>query len=489
MTTELNRGRAIGTTRTRDRQVALGPTARESTARESTARESAARQPTARVRPTALDGGHVSSASQLWASLPRELAMQFRPLANRIARDIIPEIQRAIPAYARPLEGKFGEILIGGVELAIRQCFQNVGNPHYARSEWTEWFRYTGRVEFLEGRSMDALQTAVRIGARVAWRHLSSAGRAEGISNEVLFRVADALFAYVDELSTVAIEGYTEAQARAGGALERRRRQLLKLVLAEPQASRQAIAELAAATDWKLPEKVAVIALEYNADQHRLPSPRLGPEVLVDLESSDPCLVVADPDELTWLAEELPGRRVVVGPVVPLGEAQSSLRCARQTLALIQRGVLPEAPVTWSRDHLSTLVLLSDEFLLAELGQRALAPFDGLTAKQRERLITTLRAWLECSGGINEIASYLDVHPQTVRYRMHQITELLGDRLTNPEERLALEIALRADQLLRATRAATDNPVPLPAPAGALPAQSTGHPELPTLPVRAAAGR
>ena len=41
-------------------------------------------------------------------------------------------------------------------------------------------------------------------------------------------------------------------------------------------------------------------------------------------------------------------------------------------------------------------------------------------------------------------ADRLHVHPQTVRYRMSQIRELFGERLQDPDEVLALLIALSA---------------------------------------------
>ena len=40
------------------------------------------------------------------------------------------------------------------------------------------------------------------------------------------------------------------------------------------------------------------------------------------------------------------------------------------------------------------------------------------------------------------------MHPQTVRYRMHQVIDLFGDRLNNADDRLDMEIALRAEALL-----------------------------------------
>jgi DNA-binding PucR family transcriptional regulator len=69
-----------------------------------------------------------------------------------------------------------------------------------------------------------------------------------------------------------------------------------------------------------------------------------------------------------------------------------------------------------------------------------------LTPEQRQRLSATLLAWLDTRGGINDIAAMLAVHPQTVRYRMHQIDQLVGDRINDPVRRLELEIALRMSQ-------------------------------------------
>ncbi|PRX43649.1 PucR-like helix-turn-helix protein [Prauserella shujinwangii] len=389
------------------------------------------------------------TARQLWAAIPAELAEKLRPLAGLLVADAIREVQRAVPTYNRPLTGKFREVLVGAIEAAVYKCFDNICNPGTPQTDWKRVFRYAGKVEYLEGRTLDALQTAVRVGARVVWRHISVKGREIGIPADTLFATADAIFAWVDELCTVAIEGYTEAQLHAMGALERRRRQLLKLVLSEKPVSQQSLTDLASTTDWPLPATVAVVALEYRDDQHQLPGISLGPEALIDLESSKPCIVVADPARhLRALQRELGDRRAAVGPAVPLADAHRSLACARSALTLVRRGILPPEQVTWCADHLPTLVLLADEFLVGQLAERALRPFADLTTKQRERLTATLLAWLETPGSINDVAARLDVHPQTVRYRMHQLQELLGDQLRDPDSRLALEIALRTRTLL-----------------------------------------
>jgi hypothetical protein len=74
--------------------------------------------------------------------------------------------------------------------------------------------------------------------------------------------------------------------------------------------------------------------------------------------------------------------------------------------------------------------------------------FADLTPKQRDRMATTLLVWLQTRGTHREIAARLDVHPQTVRYRIHQLQQLFGDKLTDPDTRLTMELALRAHLLL-----------------------------------------
>ncbi|MFD9889311.1 helix-turn-helix domain-containing protein [Amycolatopsis sp. NPDC059027] len=390
-----------------------------------------------------------TGANGLWASLPRELGEKFRPRVDPMARAILQEVQRAVPEYAQPLEGAFGQIITQGIRQAILHCLDSIGVGTVALDTWTTVFRNLGKVEFNEGRSLDCLQTAYRVGGRVAWRHVSEFGQAIGSDADTLCTAAEAIFAYVDEISALSIEGYTAAQARAAGTRARRRRRLLELLLADPPSSPQSIAAQAANAQWATPAEVTVVALERRQGPHGPAAPDLHDDVLVDLEGAEPCLVTGDPGEhLKDLAERLPGWRAVIGPAVRLTDAPRSLLWARRTLRLVQRGVLPDVPITRCSDHLSTLWLLADEFLVRELCARSLAPFDDLTPKQRARLGETLLIWLQSRGSAPEIAKKLKVHPQTVRYRMHQLIDLFGDRLNNADDRLDMEIALRAEALL-----------------------------------------
>ncbi len=93
-------------------------------------------------------------------------------------------------------------------------------------------------------------------------------------------------------------------------------------------------------------------------------------------------------------------------------------------------------------EHLAALVLGADPEALADLRARVLAPLADLRPGTAERLAETLRSWLLHQGRREAVAAHLVVHPQTVRYRMTQLRELYGDRLTDPATVLELTVAL-----------------------------------------------
>ena len=47
-------------------------------------------------------------------------------------------------------------------------------------------------------------------------------------------------------------------------------------------------------------------------------------------------------------------------------------------------------------------------------------------------------------GNAAAMARALGVHPQTARYRLRGLRELLGDAIDDPDARLEIELALRA---------------------------------------------
>ncbi|MFJ1767175.1 helix-turn-helix domain-containing protein [Amycolatopsis sp. NPDC088138] len=395
-----------------------------------------------------------SQARTLWVSLPGEVARRFRPHADNLGKKILEAIQREVPEYAKPLEGGFGTVIIKAIEEAVIGSIDSIGGRPPGRHKWDELFREVGRGVHKGGGSLDSLQASYRVGGQAAWRYIAAWGQRTGMPTPMLCVCAEAIFAVIEEISSYSVEGYTVAQTQAAGTLERRRRRLLDLLLATPPSPPKTVAATAEAAGWPLPERVNAVALQSPADRHHddEPGPSLPADVLVDLESTQPCLLSANLErDLRLLQPALRGWHLAVGPRVPLADAATSLRWASRTLQLVREGVIDPAPVVHSADHLSTVWLMHDDFLLAELTRTALGPFTGLTAKQQDRLGETLMAWLEGRGSTPEIAEVLKVHPQTVRYRLNQLTELFGDRLNDPAQRLDMQLALHAHRL-RGTR-------------------------------------
>ena len=381
----------------------------------------------------------------------------MRPGLDHVVQEMTDAILQGVPEYARPLDDAYTSMVRRAVSDSVQQFVERIANPAAPREPTATVFREIGRVEAAAGRSLEPLQTALRLGARVAWRQLYVMYERDGRLRhdiDALARLGEAIFLYLDELAAACAEGYAEARAEVAGELERRRRRLLDLVVADPPASPEAIADLARAAAWRLPRRVAAVALEERGDDRFVPLPSLPAEVLIDMTRRDPCLLVPDPDgpgRAQLIERGLRGWAAAVGPAVPLAKASNSLRWARQALALAQRGI-----TTWKNgvvccdQHLSTLLILSDEDLVRTLGASRLAPLRLLRPAQQDRLAETLLAWLQNAGNAKEVARRLHVHPQTVRYRLRQLDELFGDLLHDPDMRFELEVALRARLLLNA---------------------------------------
>lgn len=383
-----------------------------------------------------------------WPALSPDLAARLRPRAGEAAAAILQEIQKRIPEYSRPLDGRFGWAMTEGIENSVNQFIDRMSKPDIPRQETPEVFRRIGKLQLGERDGLGSLQTAYHIGARVSWRLLTEFGKAANLPASTMCQLADALFSYVDELSALSNEGYAAARTRAAGTLERHRRRLLAMLISQPPAARETLTAQAEHANWPLPEEIAAVALEPAGEPTAL---AIDDGVLADLAGDAPFLLVADPDErraeLAAVLTAETGRRAAVGPKAGLTEAAKSLRWARRTLELVNDGIIEDAQLTWSEEHLSELILATDE-LINDLVRRTLAPLRALSAKQRARLSATLLARLETRGSAPEIASRLHIHPQTVRYRLRQLDALFGHRLRNPDDRFDLEIALRAHRLL-----------------------------------------
>jgi len=383
-----------------------------------------------------------------WRALPASVADVIEPELDAITDEILATIAREVPEYARPLEGSFGRGVRTGVTEALRQFVQVIRSPSGARGPGREVYVALGRGELRQGRTLDSLQSAYRVGARVAWRRVADAAQRAGADAEVLSLLAESIFAFIEELSADSVEGYAEARSHLEGERRRRQRELVLLLLRDPPADDADLRAAAAAVGWRIPLAAAAIACaeeELERIARRLPA-----DALVAALDGEGCAIVPDPEGPGRAAEvggALAGRTAALGPAVAPPELGASWSLARAALRGAEAGVISEAPLR-ADDVLIDLLLFEGRAFVDRIAARRLAAFDELTPKARGRMADTALAYVREGGNAAAMARALDLHPQTVRYRLARLRELLGDQLDDPDARLELELALRAQSRL-----------------------------------------
>jgi hypothetical protein len=387
------------------------------------------------------------TAAAVWPSIPAKVADQLRPVLPVLVEEMVAEILASVGEYARAAPSGDGGHEHGGYEHGVRRGAQEAASQFVARiadqgasrEHAVALFRKLGEAEAEEDRSLEALQAALRAGARAALRWLTQASQRMDAPLETLSQLAEALLVFLDEIAAAAAEGY--ARAQAAGDRQRRRRRLIRLLLAEPPVAGRAVADLARLAGWQRPQQVSVIVLAGYPSAPSLPE-----EFLADLDRALPVLIVPDPygpGRRALLDRGLRGFRGAVGPPVPLADAAKSLHWATEALSLAEQGAFGGYTVIHCDDHLSDMVLRRGGDLLARLEAQRLAPLRQLPGGRQDMLAETLLAWLE-TGNCGSVASRLFIHPQTARYRLHKLQELFGEQLDNPDARFELALVLRA---------------------------------------------
>jgi PucR C-terminal helix-turn-helix domain len=380
-----------------------------------------------------------------WRGLSDQVAALIEPELDAVAAETLEAISREVPEYARPLEGSFGRGIRTGVEEALRQFVALIRDAEGGRGVGREVYVGLGRGELRQGRTLDSLQAAYRVGARVAWRRISAAGRRGGLDPEELSLLAEAIFAYIDELSADSVEGYSQAQAEVEDRRRRLRQELAAMLVRDhppPEADVQAAAREAG---WSLPRTVAALACS-EADLGSI-ARGLPPDALATVTEGTGCVLLPDPTGPGRAAEiGRAGARhtAALGPSGGVADLTTSWSLALSALHAAEAGALPAGGLVAVDEHLAELLVLCSGGIGERIAARRLAPIDELTEKAAARMRATALAYVRRRGNSVAMAEELHVHPQTARYRIVRLRELLGEQLDDPDARFELELALRA---------------------------------------------
>ena len=310
-----------------------------------------------------------------------------------------------------------------------------------------EAFEEVGRLEWREGRSLASLLSAYRAGARVAWRHISHTGVQLGLDPASVASLAEAVFVFMEELSSASAHGYVDEQRTTSAERERLRAQLAELLLSDRSDS-TLVSAMALRAGWTVPAAAALILIDGSNEAAHAALDRLDPQCLPVRNGAVTGGILPDPDapgRRAVIAKTLRGFGAVIGTTVPPAQLPSSVRVAEAGARLAAAGVLTGDPV-FVADHYDTIMVVRDEWLLEHLREQALAPLAGVAPSTRRRLEETLGAWLTAMGNQQATARALHVHPQTVRYRLGQLRTLFGPSLDEPDNQRRLMLAVCWDR-------------------------------------------
>jgi len=142
-------------------------------------------------------------------------------------------------------------------------------------------------------------------------------------------------------------------------------------------------------------------------------------------------------------------------PVIGIGQVAfdaaglpAARACADRALRVLREGTENTGRrVARLADVHAEALLMELRDLAAAHGDRPTGPVARLSAYDLEHgtnLVETLRAWLDAFGDVAAAAAAMFVHPNTFRYRLRRLTEVSRIDLTDPEQRFAAMLQLRA---------------------------------------------
>nr|WP_274635570.1 helix-turn-helix domain-containing protein [Microbacterium bovistercoris] len=372
-----------------------------------------------------------------------ETLVWLRRLSGDLATATINRLEQSLPWYAEMPPARrsaVGLVAQAGITSFIQWYEDPDSTPWIA----ADIFAAAPR-ELL--RSVSLTQTLQLIRVTVEVTEEKVAGRGEHLREAILL--------YSREVAFAAADVYARA-AEARGLWDARLEALVVDSILTGGADEELPSRIAA-LGWHGHGEVAVLVGTtppmFDVDQLRRTARKLGVDVLIGVQGSRLVLVIGraelrGPDdpatELPFLqiAEHLePGfgtGHLVLGPTVAaLVDAGQSARAALAGFAVARSWRHAPRPVE-ADDLLPERALAGDQLAKNTLVEKIFRPLQNHSTD----LVTTLWSYLDNGRSLEATARELFVHPNTVRYRLKRVSEVIGWDATGPREALILQTAL-----------------------------------------------
>jgi DNA-binding PucR family transcriptional regulator len=387
---------------------------------------------------------------------------------DEVVERCLTAIWESIPAY-----GRSGEPLRGDVREAVRSnvgaLADVIGEGRELRREELAAIEQTGARRAVAGIPLDDVLQAYRIVSRVCWDVLSEeARRAErGDALEAVIGLAEAVLRYTDQISTSVAEAYAQAQRAIVREQEGARREFLADLLYGTEASPQEVLEKAHTFGYDLSlSYIALVGCGPGPDGTKEAQVAAAVGRVSSLAAADPIVIQKAEQTIALLPADkfaeigvVPEKVVVElgggwqfgfgGPEPGLEGIRRAYLEAREALEIgLALGL--DGSIFRFDDLLLYHFLRLEQVLVDRFVDQMLGPLIEYDERRKGELLKTLDAYFSADGSVKLAGELLFAHPHTVTYRLKQIERLTGWSLRNPEDKLRLQLAVRAHKLAQA---------------------------------------
>ena len=392
----------------------------------------------------------------------RPIVERFLGRLDEVVERCRETIQEVVPSYGKLVST---DDLENAVRANVGALAQTLSQGRDIRREEIEVIERTGARRAEQSIPLDDVLHAYRTVSRVCWDVLADECRQqEGDPLEATIELAEAVLRYTDEISGSVAEAYSRAQRALVREQEGARREFLADLLYKTDAPAEDILRRAHAFGYDLSlGYLALVGMGPGQDAKKEALVQAAAARVVPEGSSEPIVVqkgeqtiVLMPTDASFDPVMVPEKLVVElggqwkfgtgGPEPGLEGIRRAYLEGREALEI---GTALETPGSIYRfdDLLPYHFLKVEPALVDRFVVQTLGPLIEYDDRRKGDLIRTIEAYFESDGSVKMAGQVLFAHPHTVTYRLKQVEKLTGWSLRDPEDKLRLQLALRAFRL------------------------------------------
>lgn len=313
-----------------------------------------------------------------------------------------------------------------------------------------------GRAHAESGAPLADLLSAYKIGFALLWETITRELITTGILESAdVAGIASTLFWRASEFGEEIIEGHREATTEILLRAEHERSAMVEALITGTLVEQPAIWETASRLDIPYTGHFLVVVAAAVLGGDPLPGigPRLGQIKVASAWRLSPHQVVGvlslrDPDP-TPVVERLAASGTGYVGLSPLFTNLDSAPRAFYLAEIALRSTPhPDVKVRQFDDTPFAMLVAAAPDASAAIMRNVLGRFLDQPIQDQETLLDTFSMWLQCSGSATETAARLYCHPNTVRHRLHRLTEWTGRPIDDPAKVGELTAALYTWRLI-----------------------------------------